>query len=99
MRRKRAIDQPQTLIDWIILLGKAAERVKKPPRKRFPKATKRAVLADQEFVCRKCYTHLDVVEFDHIDGDRSNTDYSNCQALCPNCHARKTKSRKNGFSF
>ena len=96
MRRKRIpVKEPQTLIDWIILLGKAAERVKKNPRKRFRKATKRAVLADQEFVCRECYTHLGVVEFDHIDGDRSNIDYSNCQALCPNCHAKKT--RKNEF--
>ena len=100
MRRKRIpVKEPQTLIDWLILLGQAAEKVKKNPRKRFSKATIRAVLADQEFVCRECYTHLDVAEFDHIDGDRSNNDYSNCQALCPNCHARKTKSRKMRFSF
>lgn len=30
-------------------------------------------------------------DFDHIDNDRSNNDFSNCQALCPNCHAIKTR--------
>jgi len=97
MGRKRVIRQPQTLIDWLILLGKAAERVKKKPRKKFLKATKQAVLEEQNFFCRECYKYLDVVEFDHIDGDRSNNDYINCQALCPNCHARKTRRSTNLF--
>lgn len=28
---------------------------------------------------------------DHKDGNRSNNTYENCQLLCPNCHAVKTK--------
>jgi len=35
--------------------------------------------------------NLEVFNFDHIDGDRSNNSFFNCQALCPNCHARKTR--------
>ena len=33
-------------------------------------------------------------DFDHIDGDSSNNSLSNCQALCPNCHAKKTRKTK-----
>ena len=29
-------------------------------------------------------------DFDHADGDRSNNDISNAQALCKNCHGFKT---------
>jgi 5-methylcytosine-specific restriction endonuclease McrA len=32
-----------------------------------------------------------VWDYDHIDGNRSNNKISNCQALCPNCHAKKTR--------
>ena len=30
-------------------------------------------------------------DYDHKNGDRSNNKLSNCQALCPNCHAKKTR--------
>ena len=29
-------------------------------------------------------------DYDHIDGNRSNNHARNCQASCPNCHAKKT---------
>ncbi|MEK0367332.1 MAG: HNH endonuclease signature motif containing protein [Nitrosopumilus sp.] len=35
-------------------------------------------------------------DFDHTDGDRGNNNTSNCQALCPTCHALKT--RGSGFT-
>jgi 5-methylcytosine-specific restriction endonuclease McrA len=35
--------------------------------------------------------YMGLWDYDHIDGNRSNNDPSNCQALCPNCHAKKTR--------
>jgi 5-methylcytosine-specific restriction endonuclease McrA len=32
-----------------------------------------------------------VWNYDHKNGDRSNNKITNCQALCPNCHAKKTR--------
>ena len=63
-------------------------------RKRFTKNTKLAVLQSQNNICRLCGHLLDVWEYDHIDGNKANNLISNCQALCPNCHARKTKDEK-----
>ena len=64
------------------------------PRKDFSEDTKWMILSMQRHLCNHCDRILDVVNFDHIDGDRSNNHISNCQALCPNCHARKTRSKK-----
>jgi hypothetical protein len=36
-------------------------------------------------------TMADVWDYDHIDENRSHNDFNNCQALCPNCHAKKTR--------
>ena len=33
-------------------------------------------------------------EIDHIDGDPSNNDSSNLQALCPCCHSFKTLNER-----
>ena len=64
------------------------------PRINFTKKVQKLTLAVQNNKCNSCHKVLDVVNFDHIDGDRSNNSFYNCQALCPNCHAKKT--RKNG---
>jgi len=32
-----------------------------------------------------------VWDYDHIDGNRSNNSPDNCQVLCPNCHAKKSR--------
>ena len=74
-----------------------AAKLYEPPRKRvvrrdFSKRTQDAVLMQQNYQCKKCWNFLRFPEFDHIDGDPSNNDYSNCQALCPNCHAEKTRT-------
>jgi len=60
-------------------------------RKDFTPRIKRAVLHSQSMLCRRCWMFLDIYEFDHIDGNKENSHVSNCQVLCPNCHARKTK--------
>ena len=69
------------------------ELQKNKPRKRFSKATKTWTLIIQNFRCRNCNSSLDFPEFDHINDDRSNNLYWNCQALCPNCHAKKTRKK------
>jgi len=69
-------------------------RKKKSKRRAFTTKTKQAVLLYQGFRCRSCNCVLIVREFDHIDGSKANNLSSNCQALCPNCHAEKTRKRK-----
>jgi len=60
-------------------------------RNNFSKSVQNKVLAFQFYRCNYCNMVLDVVNFDHINGDSANNSISNCQALCPNCHARKTR--------
>ncbi len=69
-------------------------RKKKSIRKAFTTKTKQAVLLYQRFRCRICSCILYVREFDHIDGNKANNRSINCQALCPNCHAKKTRKRR-----
>jgi len=64
------------------------------PRMNFTKKVRKRTLAMQKNRCNHCQRVLDVVNFDHIDGDRSNNSLLNCQALCPNCHAKKTRKNR-----
>jgi len=66
-------------------------------RKQFAKLTKEKVLKNQKNRCKLCGKKSDVWDFDHIDGNKANNDISNCQALCPNCHAKKTRKRKDQY--
>ena len=66
----------------------------KKSRKGFAQPVKKQVLAMQGHRCNYCDRILDVANFDHIDGNRSNNSFFNCQALCPNCHAKKTRRKK-----
>ena len=61
------------------------------PRINFPKKVQEWTLLVQNNRCNYCHRVLDVVNFDHIDGNRANNSLLNCQALCPNCHAKKTR--------
>ena len=65
----------------------------KKPRRYFTKSVKKRVLSRQDHKCNNCDRVLGVVNFDHIDGNSSNNSAWNCQALCPNCHARKTRKK------
>lgn len=60
-------------------------------RRGFPDYIKEEVLRKQNHRCAHCNRILNVVDWDHKDGNRSNNKESNCQALCPNCHAVKTR--------
>jgi|SaaInlV_200m_DNA_6_1039755.scaffolds.fasta_scaffold00866_1 hypothetical protein len=65
---------------------------KKKVRKNFSESIKNQVLTLQNHRCNHCNRVLDVINFDHIDGNRSNNLFFNCQALCPNCHAKKSRT-------
>ena len=69
--------------------------LEKPTRRRsFPKVIKNRILAKQNYKCIICGNNLDAKDFDHIDGNSSNNSLENCQAMCPNCHAKKTRKNK-----
>jgi len=77
---------------FLLMADKAGK--KKASRRQFSKIVKQKVLIRQNFRCKSCLNPLEIVDFDHIDGDTSNNDISNCQALCPNCHAKKTRNKR-----
>jgi len=66
----------------------------KKPRKGFSESIKKQILFLQNKRCNHCNRLLDVFNFDHIDGNRANNSLFNCQALCPNCHAKKTRKKR-----
>ena len=64
---------------------------KNKERRYFSAEVKKQVLIDQKYKCAICKKSIGVWDYDHKDGNRSNNKISNCQALCPNCHAKKTR--------
>ena len=64
-------------------------------RKRITRQVRQAVIARQWGLCDVCGNRLDlkIVEIDHIVPVARNgpDDIDNLHALCPNCHARKTR--------
>jgi len=64
------------------------------PRKDFTKTTEDNILQRQGHRCNSCGENSNYFDFHHIDGNRSNNYPSNCEALCPNCHAEKTRKNK-----
>lgn len=59
-----------------------------------PTHYRQMVLRKQKNKCNVCCDVLDVYDIDHIVPYRLCQEHtlSNLQALCPNCHARKTRS-------
>jgi len=92
------------IIIVIIIIGviAAVARKKTPykdlPRRGFSESIKEQVLRQQNHRCAECNRVLDVVDFDHIDADKTNNDISNCQALCPNCHAKKSRNERSKYN-
>ena len=66
-------------------------------RMSFSPTAQKHTLRRQANRCNMCKEKLDVINFDHIDGNRSNNSITNCQALCPNCHAKKTRKKRQRF--
>ena len=82
-KRKQALDQPKQVTIY--------NNKGKLKRKSFPPQIQELTLIKQAYICNICKERLDVTNFDHIDGNRSNNSIANCEALCPNCHAKKTR--------
>ena len=59
-----------------------------------PTRLKESVLQRQNHKCKVCCVFLDVYDIDHIVPYRVQPVHklNNLQALCPSCHARKTRS-------
>ena len=73
-------------------IGRAIFPKPKPPKRNyFPEEVRNAILRYQRYECAnfKCH-NKGFLRFDHIRG-RSDNSLENCQALCPMCHARKTR--------
>lgn len=84
----------RSYVDFVSSLVLEKEKNKAGKRRLFSKLTQREVLEYQQFKCKDCGKKSKVWDFDHIDGNRENNDASNCQALCPNCHAKKTRKKE-----
>jgi Na+/melibiose symporter-like transporter len=84
----------------VVIIGTISRKVKKRRKEKrrerhgFPDSVKEDVLCKQNHRCRQCNRVLNVVDWHHKNGDRSNSKGSNCQAFCPNCHAEITRRRK-----
>ena len=63
-------------------------------REPFSELVKQTALQNQDGKCNMCNMSLSnyVIEYDHIDNDRTNNQLSNCQALCINCHSKKIRT-------
>ena len=72
------------------------ETMRPKERKGFTQLIKFKVLRRQDNKCAHCRKILTVVDFHHKNGDRSDNKQSNCQALCPNCHAIETRGLLKG---
>ena len=81
-----------SLIPTFILFKMATKR-KKEKKRAFTAETKERVLNRQNHKCNVCGIYPKHLEFDHI-GSRGDNSAANCQALCLDCHADKTKREK-----
>jgi len=68
--------------------------LKPKARRVFSISTKDKALKMQNHRCKACGKKLDVKDFDHIDGNSLNNSLENCQALCLECHRKKTQKIK-----
>jgi hypothetical protein len=65
-----------------IIIKLKHRNVKYRERRYFPEYVKKETLLDQNYRCAICKRSAGVWNFDHVDGNRSNNDANNCQALC-----------------
>lgn len=58
------------------------------PRRPFTEEQKTIARKRQNGICLRCKQFPSVWEYHHRDGNRSNDSTSNCEAICPTCHAK-----------
>ena len=68
-------------------------------REPFSELVKQTTLQNQDDKCNMCNMPLsnNVIEYDHIDNDKTNNQLSNCQVLCINCHSKKLRHARGYF--
>ena len=83
------------LVTGIVLnsLKKLKKSTNVVARKGFTLMTRERILIKQNHRCVHCRKVLTVIDYHHKNGDRSDNKENNCQALCPNCHAIKTRNK------
>jgi hypothetical protein len=79
----------------------SSKSYKDTPRRNFSSDVEEQTLQNQKNKCNDCQTPIGVVkgrtvyfDYDHIDGKHDNNSPDNCQALCKNCHAKKTERER-----
>jgi hypothetical protein len=88
-----------TLLFSIVVTGivlNSLQKLKKRTnvtRKGFSQMTRERILMKQNHRCVHCRKVLTVIDYHHKNGNRSDNRENNCQALCPNCHAIKTRNK------
>jgi len=82
------------ILETAMSINKILKPKNKRLRKNFLPIVKQIILKKQRNRCNWCDKLLIHPNFDHIDRNRTNNHISNCQALCPNCHAMKTRTRR-----
>lgn len=72
---------------------KKSEKPQQLPRRGWSPSQRSQILARQGGRCAECgeYSSSGSYHFDHIDNNHNNNDLDNGQALCPNCHDRKSR--------
>ena len=60
-------------------------------RRGFAQSLRDEILQRQGGKCAMCGRHTSTFQFDHKNGNRSDNSSYNGQALCPNCHDRKSR--------
>ena len=75
-------------------IAKASSKESEPDslsRRGWTDSQHKEVLNRQNGRCAECGEVSGTFQFDHKDNNHNNNDLDNCQALCPNCHDRKSR--------
>ena len=78
----------------IAVIVKSRGKSKEPeslPRRGWSPSENKLILAKQNGKCAWCGEYSGSYHFDHKDDNHYNNDLDNAQALCPNCHDRKSR--------
>jgi hypothetical protein len=90
-----SVTVPSVIFCWFfaIIFSKIKRigRYKSVERRNFSSSAQKETRDKQHSRCAVCKCDLSskIIQYDHIDSDRSNNDPANCQALCSNCHSKK----------
>jgi len=82
--------------DLLVLYSQAVkenEKLKTGKKKHFTKKTRDLKLAQVNNHCEKCGKYSEFLELHHKYG-RADNSLENCEALCPDCHAKKHRKPK-----